>query len=83
MKKDKSYYTKKIICDSKLDFTTRDSVSNHIKLLNKVGIIDYYKCNVCKNFHTATMQGKKKVSERRESSRHKRETTENRIKKFR
>ena len=73
-----------IICDSKLSFTTVDAVLSHIKNLNKEGILSYYQCNVCGNFHTTTLPGKNKVSEKREKMRQKRLVTKNgnRIKKF-
>lgn len=73
----------KVICDSKLDFTTIQAVQSHIKQLNKIGILDFYKCKICDNYHTATMKDKSIVSQKREHSRQKRTTTENRIKKMR
>ncbi|MEN9655238.1 MAG: hypothetical protein RL311_146 [Bacteroidota bacterium] len=70
-------------CESKLQFTTKDAVVSHIKILNKVGILDFYTCAVCKMFHTTTFIGKNTISEKREHSRQKRASTENRIKKMR
>ena len=74
---------RKSICDSKLDFTTVNAVKEHIVNINKVGILDFYTCPVCKNYHTYTIDGKTIISQKREHTRHKRETTENRIKKLR
>jgi len=73
----------KSICDSKLDFTTINAVREHIVHINKVGILDFYTCPVCKCYHTYTLQGKTIISAKREHSRIKRQTTENRIKKLR
>jgi hypothetical protein len=73
----------KSVCDSKLDFTTINAVKEHIANINKVGILDFYKCKICINYHTYTIEGKTIISEKREYIRHKRETTENRIKKLR
>lgn len=73
----------KSICDSKLDFTTINAVREHIVNINKVGILDFYKCKICKNYHTNTIEGKTIISQKREHTRHKRESTENRIKKLR
>lgn len=74
---------RKSICDSKLDFTTVNAVREHILNINKVGILDFYTCPVCKNYHTSTIAGKTIISQKREHLRYKRESTENRIKKFR
>lgn len=73
-----------IVCDSKLSFTTEEAVLSHIKNLNKEGILSHYLCDVCGGYHTATLPGKNKVSEKREKSRQKRLVTKNgnRIRKF-
>lgn len=75
--------TKKMqsVCRSKLKFTTLEAVISHIKLLNKVGILSSYHCKVCNNYHTTTLPGKNKISEKREHTRQKREKT-NKIRKF-
>lgn len=75
--------TKKMqsVCRSKLKFTTIEAVLSHIKMLNKVGILGSYHCNVCKEYHTTTLPGKDKISEKREFIRQKREKI-NKIRKF-
>lgn len=75
--------TKKMqsVCRSKSKFTTIEAVLSHIKMLNKVGILGSYNCNVCNNYHTTTLPGKNKVSEKREFIRQKREKI-NKIRKF-
>ena len=75
--------TKKMknVCRSKLKFTTFEAVLSHIKILNKVGILGSYNCNVCNNYHTTTLPGKDKISEKREFIRQKREKI-NKIRKF-
>jgi hypothetical protein len=69
------------VCRSKLKFTTIEAVISHIKLLNKVGILAHYKCDVCNDYHTTTLPGKNKISEKREFARQKREKI-NKIRKF-
>ena len=75
--------TKKMknVCRSKLKFTTIEAVLSHIKMLNKVAILGSYNCNVCNNYHTTTLPGKDKISEKREFIRQKREKI-NKIRKF-
>ena len=70
-------------CKSKLSFTTKEAVISHVKNLNKEGVLAYYSCGVCANYHTATLPGKNKVSQKREHTRQKRENSKNRIKKMR
>lgn len=72
-----------IICASKMDFITVQAVQSHISILHKIGILDYYKCRICGNYHTNTIKNKEVVSQKRERTRTKRETQENRIKKMR
>ena len=67
----------KSVCRSKLKFTTIEAVLSHIKMLNKVGILGSYNCNVCNNYHTTTLPGKDKISEKREHTRQKRERNKN------
>ncbi len=67
----------KSVCRSKLKFTTIEAVLSHIKMLNKVGILGSYNCNVCNNYHTTTLPGKNKISEKREHTRQKRERNKN------
>ena len=31
--------------------------------LNKIGVLGWYKCRVCKEYHTTTLPGKDKISE--------------------
>ena len=71
----------KSVCRSKSKFTTIEAVLSHIKMLNKVGILGSYNCNVCNNYHTTTLPGKDKISEKREHTRQKREKI-NKIRKF-
>ncbi len=71
-----------VVCRSKLTFTSEEAVKSHISLLNKEGILDYYHCKMCDNFHTTTLPGKNKISQRREHSRQKRDRNRN-FKKFR
>ena len=75
--------TKKVqsVCRSKSKFTTIEAVLSHIKMLNKVGILGSYHCEVCNNYHTTTLPGKDKISEKREHTRQKREKI-NKIRKF-
>lgn len=75
--------TKKMqsVCRSKSKFTTIEAVLSHIKALNKIGVLGWYKCRVCKEYHTTTLPGKNKISEKREHTRQKREKT-NKIRKF-
>lgn len=79
----KKYFIKKMhdTCRSKLKFTTIEAVLSHIKALNKIGVLGWYKCRVCKEYHTTTLPGKDKISEKREHTRQKREKT-NKIRKF-
>ena len=69
------------VCRSKLKFTTIESVLSHIKALNKIGVLGWYKCRICKEYHTTTLPGKDKISEKREHTRQKREKI-NKIRKF-
>ena len=64
-------------CRSKLKFTTIEAVLSHIKALNKIGVLGWYKCRICKEYHTTTLPGKDKISEKREHTRQKRERNKN------
>ena len=64
-------------CRSKLKFTTIESVLSQIKALNKIGVLGWYKCRICKEYHTTTLPGKDKISEKREHTKQKRERNKN------
>ena len=64
-------------CRSKLKFTTIEAVLSQIKALNKIGVLGWYKCRICKEYHTTTLPGKDKISEKREHTRQKRERNKN------
>lgn len=52
-------------CDGKLKHPTLLAVQYHIESNDKVGIEDYYLCKFCDNYHTYTMPGRKKLSNKK------------------
>lgn len=54
-------------CDGKIKHLTELSVQYYIESTDKVGIEDYYQCKFCKKFHTFTIKGKEKLSNKKQT----------------
>lgn len=52
-------------CDGKQKHSTELAVQYHITENQKEGVEDYYKCHFCDNFHTFTLPGMKKLSNKK------------------
>lgn len=55
-------------CDGKIKHASEIAVQFYISSSDKVGIEDYYKCKYCGNFHTFTVKGKRKLSQKKQKS---------------
>lgn len=64
---------RKLVCETKQSFSSLENVQYFIKYINKEGCLDYYKCNVCDDFHTTSVVSKKTIHQKREHTRQKRE----------
>jgi len=71
----------KLVCDTKTSFSNEENVKYFIKYINKEGCLDFYKCKVCNNFHTTSVNERKVIQQKREHSKQKREKI-NKIRKF-
>lgn len=67
MKKNKSNKSVQIVCKSKQRFGSEELVIDFIDVSEKSGILDYYFCNNCQGFHTFTIEGKKKLFDKRKT----------------
>lgn len=54
-------------CDGKLKHPTETAAQYYIEHNDKTGIEDYYECRFCGNFHTYTLPGKRKLSNKRQA----------------
>lgn len=70
----------KVVCDSKLRFSSVELVESHISEANQVGVLSYYHCKTCNGYHSFTLPDKKKVFEKRAYESRKKEFFK--IKKF-
>lgn len=52
-------------CDGKHKYSTELAVQYHISENQKEGVEDYYTCHFCGNFHTFTLPGMKKLSNKK------------------
>lgn len=52
-------------CDGKVKHPNETAVKEWIEMQDKVGIEDYYLSKFCNNYHTFTVPGRKKLSEKK------------------
>lgn len=65
MKKKNNVEFSNVVCDSKVKFSSEELVSQFIFMSGKQGVLDYYLCKGCNEYHTYTIEGKKKLFEKR------------------
>lgn len=56
-----------VVCKSKQRFGSEELVIDFIEISEKNRILDYYYCNNCQGFHTFTIEGKKKLFDKRKT----------------
>lgn len=59
------HYNRRSACDGKMKHSTELAVQYHIHENDKAGVEDYYLCNYCENYHTFTIPGMKKLSNKK------------------